>query len=65
VDIKKTSFEKQHKQLSEVERAQFKKCSFQRVVKNWVKFWRWQWKVIEKKWQERNYTVTRRLPCVI
>jgi hypothetical protein len=21
---------------------------------NWVEFWRWQSKVIEKKWQERN-----------
>jgi hypothetical protein len=23
-------------------------------VKNWVDFWRWQSKVAEKKWQERN-----------
>jgi hypothetical protein len=31
------------------------------VVENLVKLWRWQSKVIENKWQERNYTVTRRL----
>jgi hypothetical protein len=24
------------------------------AVENWVKFWRWQSKVIEKKWQESN-----------
>jgi hypothetical protein len=24
------------------------------VAKNWVQFWRWQKKVIEMKWQERN-----------
>jgi hypothetical protein len=31
------------------------------VVENWVEFWRWQFKVIEKKWQERNWAVKRRL----
>jgi hypothetical protein len=31
--------------LSEVERV---------VVKDWVEFWRWQSKMIEKKWQERD-----------
>jgi hypothetical protein len=36
------------------ERVQLKKSSFKPVVKNWVKFWRWLSKVIEKKWQERN-----------
>jgi hypothetical protein len=25
--------------------------SFEIVVENWVEFWRWQWQVIEKKWQ--------------
>jgi hypothetical protein len=24
------------------------------VVKKWVEFWRWQSKVIEMKWKERN-----------
>jgi hypothetical protein len=24
------------------------------TVKNWVEFWRWQSKMIEKKWQGRN-----------
>jgi hypothetical protein len=24
------------------------------IVKKWVKFWRWQSKMIEKKWQEMN-----------
>jgi hypothetical protein len=28
--------------------------SFERVVRNWVEFWRWQSKMIEKKWQETN-----------
>jgi hypothetical protein len=36
-------------ELSEVERVQLKKSSFERVVGNWVKFWRWQSKVTEKK----------------
>jgi hypothetical protein len=41
--------------LSEVERLQLKKSSFERVVvENWDEFWRWQSKVIEKKWQEMN-----------
>jgi hypothetical protein len=31
------------------------------VVKNWVEFWRWQSKVIEKRCQERNLAVQRRL----
>jgi hypothetical protein len=42
-------------ELSEVERVQLKKSSFERVVvEKWVEFWRWQSKVIEKKWQARN-----------
>jgi hypothetical protein len=41
--------------LSEVERIQLKKSSFEGVVvENWVEFCRRQSKVIEKKWQERN-----------
>jgi hypothetical protein len=41
--------------LSEVERVQLKKSSFELVVvTKWVEFWRWQSKVTEKKWQERN-----------
>jgi hypothetical protein len=41
--------------LSEVERVQLKKISFESVaVKKWVEFWRWQSKVTEKKWQGRN-----------
>jgi hypothetical protein len=40
--------------LSEVERVELKKSSFESVVKNLVEFWRWQSKMIEKKWQERN-----------
>jgi hypothetical protein len=36
--------------------------SFESVVfENWVEFWRWQSKVIEKKWYEMNETVQRRL----
>jgi hypothetical protein len=36
--------------LSEAERVQLKKGSFERVVvENWVEFWRWQSKVLEKK----------------
>jgi hypothetical protein len=31
------------------------------VVENWVEFWRWQSKAIEKKWQEMNLAVKRRL----
>jgi hypothetical protein len=42
-------------ELTEVERVQLKKSSYESfVVKNWVEFWRWQSKVIEKKWQEKN-----------
>jgi hypothetical protein len=38
-----------------------KKSSFELVVvENWVEFWRWHSKVIEKKWQERNYTVQKK-----
>jgi hypothetical protein len=34
------------------------KSSFESiVVKNWVEFWRWQSKVIEKIQQERNWAV--------
>jgi hypothetical protein len=41
--------------LSEAERVQLKKSSFELiVVKNLVEFWRWQSKVIEKKWQGRD-----------
>jgi hypothetical protein len=41
--------------LSEAERVELKKSSFELVVvKIWVEFWRWQSKVIEKEWQERN-----------
>jgi predicted nucleic acid-binding protein len=48
--------------LSEVERrVQRKKSSYESVVKNWVEFWTWQSKVIEKKWQEMNQSVQRRL----
>jgi hypothetical protein len=36
--------------LSEVERVQMKKSSFEEVIaKKWVEFWRWQSKVTEKK----------------
>jgi hypothetical protein len=31
------------------------------VAENWVQFWIWQSIVTEKKWQEMNYTVQRRL----
>jgi hypothetical protein len=31
------------------------------AVVKWVEFWRWQTKVTEKKWQERNYAVQRTL----
>jgi hypothetical protein len=37
-------------ELLEIERVQMKRSSFE----NWVEFWRWQSKVNEKKWQERN-----------
>jgi hypothetical protein len=41
--------------LSEVERVELKKNSFEWVfIENWVEFWRWQLKAIEKKWQEMN-----------
>jgi hypothetical protein len=41
--------------LSQVERVQLKKSSLERVVvENLAEFWRWQSKVIEKKWQEMN-----------
>jgi hypothetical protein len=54
---RRSSFE-----LSEVERVQLKKSSFELVVfKNWVEFWRWQSKEIEKKWQEKNLAVESRL----
>jgi hypothetical protein len=50
------------KQLSEVERVQLKKNSFESiVVENLVELQRWQSKVTEKKLQERKYTATRRL----
>jgi hypothetical protein len=53
VVIKKDSVEQS--QLSEVERIQLKKSSFESVVvKDWVKFWRRQSKVTEKKWHERD-----------
>jgi hypothetical protein len=40
---------------SEAERVQLKKSSFERViVENWVEFWRWQSKVLAKKWQKIN-----------
>jgi hypothetical protein len=39
---------------SEVERVQLKKSSFELDVEKWVEFLRWQYKVIEKKWQEMN-----------
>jgi hypothetical protein len=46
--------------LAEVERVQLKKSSFELlVVKKCVEFWRWQSKMIEEKWKERNQTVTR------
>jgi hypothetical protein len=42
-------------ELSEVEIVQLKKSSFELVVvENLFEFWRWQSKVIEKKWQEIN-----------
>jgi hypothetical protein len=41
--------------LSEVERVQLKKSSFESVaVQIWIEFWTWQSKVIEKKWQKKN-----------
>jgi hypothetical protein len=40
--------------LSVVERVKLQKSSFKSVVENWVEFWRWQSKAIEKKWQEIN-----------
>jgi predicted nucleic acid-binding protein len=60
VVINKGSVEKS--KLSEVEAVQLKKNSFERVlIENLVEFWRRQSKVIEKKWQERQYTVQKRL----
>jgi hypothetical protein len=42
-------------QSSEVERAELKESSFDGVlVEDWVEFWRWKSKAIEKKWQKRN-----------
>jgi hypothetical protein len=35
--------------------------SFVLVVENWIEFWRWQSKEIERKWQAMNYTVEIRL----
>jgi hypothetical protein len=32
----------------------WRRVHLSRVVKDWVEFWGWQSKVIEKKWQERN-----------
>jgi hypothetical protein len=41
--------------LPEYERVQLMKGSFELVVvKNLVEFWRWQSKMIEKNWYERN-----------
>jgi hypothetical protein len=37
-----------------------KKVDWGIVVENWIEFWRWQSKLIEK-WQEMNWTVERRL----
>jgi hypothetical protein len=34
--------------MSEDERVQLKQTTFERVVENWVEFWRWQSKVIEE-----------------
>jgi hypothetical protein len=48
--LKKVSVEKSEL-LSDIERVQLEKVSFQRVV---VEFWRWKSKVIEKKCQEMN-----------
>jgi hypothetical protein len=46
----------------EVEKIQLKKISFYLVVAvKWVQYCRWQSKATEQKWQERNYTVKRRL----
>jgi hypothetical protein len=44
-----------------------KMSSFERViVKNWVEFWRWQSKVTNEKWQERNYVRgAKKTSCVI
>jgi hypothetical protein len=50
VVIKKGSVEKSEL-LPEIERLQLKKSSFELVVENWVEFWRWHLKLIEKKWQ--------------
>jgi exoribonuclease II len=47
--------------LSEAERVQFKKSSFETVVQNLVQFCRWHSKAIQKKWQERIWAVQRRL----
>jgi hypothetical protein len=47
-----------HSLLSEGQRVLLRKSSFERVVAgNSVEFWRWQPKVIEKKWQEMNQKV--------
>jgi hypothetical protein len=41
--------------LSEFEIVQLKNNSFETfVVENWVEISRWQSRVTEKKWQERN-----------
>jgi hypothetical protein len=37
----------------------------QRIVKNWIEFWRWQSKVIEKKWQERKLGCEKKISYVI
>jgi hypothetical protein len=44
--------------LSEVESSVDEKFI---VVQKWVEFWRWQSKLIQKKWQERNYALKRKL----
>jgi hypothetical protein len=40
--------------VADAERVKLKKSSFERVVKNWVEFWRWQSEATEKKWKEIN-----------
>jgi hypothetical protein len=53
VVIKKGSVGKS--QLSEAERVQLKKSSFESCCcREWVEFWRWHSKKIENKWQEMN-----------
>jgi hypothetical protein len=47
--IKKSAVEKKRVQLRGASPSEY-----EIVVKNWVKFWKWQSKTIEKKWQEMN-----------